>query len=176
MIAAKIELVQPLIGFNSGTLVMVFITFCVLLLILKKFFWDKVRTFMQAREQKIIDEFDNAAEANRVANARLDEYSAKIADIGSERRDILAEAKRRADENAQEIIRQAEEKARQIVDKAGEQIEYEKERALSEMREQIGMLAVYAAEKIIEKQLDPAGQQAIIGSVLEEAESRAWKI
>jgi F-type H+-transporting ATPase subunit b len=175
MIAAELQSVQPLISFN-GTFFMVMLTFIVLLFILRKYFWGKVRAFMQAREQKIRDGFDNAAEANRVANARLDEYNAKIVDIKSERRDLLAEAKRLADENAKEIVGQAEEKARDIVRRAGEQIEFEKERALAEMREQIGMLAVYAAEKIIEKQLDPAGQQAIIDNVLKEAESREWKI
>jgi F-type H+-transporting ATPase subunit b len=176
MIAAKIELVQPLIGFNGGTIVAVLVTFIVLLLVLKRFFWDKVRAFMQAREQRVIDEFDNAAEVNRVANERLGEYEAKIAAIKSERREMLTGAKRQADENAKEIIRQAEEKAQQIVAQAGEQIEYEKERALADMREQIGMLAVYAAEKIIERQLDPASQQAIVDDVLKEAEGSAWKI
>jgi F-type H+-transporting ATPase subunit b len=171
----KLELVQPLIGFD-WTFVMVAITFIVLLLILRKYFWAKLRAFMQAREQKIVDGFDNAAEANRVANARLDEYNAKIADIKSERRDILADAKRKADENSKEIVKQAEEKAQQILQQASEQIESEKERALSDMREQIGMLAVYAAEKIIEKQLDPVGQQAIVDNALKEAETREWKI
>jgi F-type H+-transporting ATPase subunit b len=131
---------------------------------------------MQAREQKIIDSFDNAAETNRVANTILDEYNAKIADIKSERRDMLTDAKRQADENAKEILKQAEEKAQQMLRQASEQIESEKERALSDMREQIGLLAVYAAEKIIEQQLDPAGQKAIVDSVLHEAENRDWKI
>jgi F-type H+-transporting ATPase subunit b len=155
---------------------MVLITFAALFLILRKTFWGKVRAFMQAREQKIIDGFDNAAEANRVANARLDEYNAKIADIKSERRDMLTEAKRRADDNAREIIKRAEEKAQQLLRQTSEQIEAEKERALTDMREQIGMLAVYAAERIIEKQLDAAGQQAIVDSVLKEAETNEWKI
>jgi F-type H+-transporting ATPase subunit b len=171
----RLELVQPLIGFD-WTFVMVIVTFVVLIIILKKYFWDKVRGFMQAREQKIIDAFDNAAEANKVANAMLDEYNAKIADIKSERRDMLTEAKRRADEHAKEIISQAEEKAQSMLHQATKQIEAEKERALSDMREQIGMLAVYAAEKIIEKQLDHTGQQAIVDNVLKEAESRSWKI
>jgi F-type H+-transporting ATPase subunit b len=175
MIAAKIELVQPLIGFD-WTLAMVLVTFAVLLLIMRRFFWDKLRGFMQAREQKIVDAFDNAAEANRVAEARLDEYNAKIADIKSERRDVLAEAKQKADDNAKEIVRAAEEKAQQIIRQAEQQIEAEKERALSDMREQVGMLAVLAAEKIIEKQLDAAGQQAIVDSVLKEAESSQWRI
>jgi F-type H+-transporting ATPase subunit b len=167
--------VQPLIGLD-WTVAMVLVTFAVLFLIVRKFFWEKIRAFMQAREQKIVDGFDNAAEANRVANARLDEYNAKIADIKSERRDMLAEAKAKADENAKEIIRNAEEKAQRMMRDANEQIESEKERALSDMREQIGMLAIYAAEKIIEKQLDLAGQQAIVDSVLKEAENREWKI
>jgi F-type H+-transporting ATPase subunit b len=171
----RLELVQPLIGFD-WTFVMVLVTFVVLIIILKKYFWDKVRGFMQAREQKVVDAFDNAAEANKVANSRLDEYNSKIADIKTERRDILTEAKRQADVNAKEIISQAEERAQSMLRQATEQIEAEKERALSDMREQIGMLAVYAAEKIIERQLDPAGQQAIVDNVLKEAESRSWKI
>jgi F-type H+-transporting ATPase subunit b len=175
MLAAKIELVQPLISFD-WTFVMILVTFAVLFILLKKFFWDKIRTFMQAREQTIIDGFDNATEANRVANERLEEYNAKIADIKSERRGMLAEAKRQADENAKDIIREAEEKARRIIERTGEQIEAEKERALAEMREQIAMLSIYAAEKIIERQLDREGQQAIIDNVLREAESQAWKI
>jgi F-type H+-transporting ATPase subunit b len=89
---------------------------------------------------------------------------------------MLAEAKSKADENAKEIIRLAEEKAQRMMRDASEHIETEKERALSDMREQIGMLAVYAAEKIIEKQLDASGQQAIVDSVLKEAENREWKI
>jgi F-type H+-transporting ATPase subunit b len=155
---------------------MVLITFAVLFILMRKFFWNKVRAFMQAREQKIIDGFDNAAEANRVANARLEEYNSKIADIKSERRDMLTEAKRQADENAKDIIRQAEEKAQQLLRQAEEQIEAEKDRALSDMREQIGLLAVYAAEKIIEKQLDAAGQQLIVDNVLKEAENKEWRI
>jgi F-type H+-transporting ATPase subunit b len=75
-----------------------------------------------------------------------------------------------------EIVRAAEERAQQIVRQAERQIEAEKERALSDMREQIGMLAVYAAEKIIEKQLDQTAQQAVLDGVLKEAENRQWKI
>jgi F-type H+-transporting ATPase subunit b len=168
-------MVQPLIGFD-WTFVMVMITFAVLFIIMRIFFFEKIRSFMQAREQKIRDEFENASEANRVADVRLDEYNAKISDIKSERRDMLTDAKKKADEHANEIIAQAEEKAQQIIKQAERQIETEKERALSDMREQIGMLAVYAAEKIIAKQLDPAGQQAIVDSVLKEAESRDWRI
>jgi len=175
MIAASLDFVQPLIGFDA-TFLMVMITFAVLILIMRKYFFGKIRDFMQAREQKVIDEFDNAAEANRVADARLDEYNAKIAEIKSERRDMLTEAKQKSDENVKEIMRAAEEKAQQIVRQAERQIEAEKERALSDMREQVGMLAIYAAEKIIEKQLDPAAQQTVVDNVLKEAESRQWKI
>ncbi|MDR0519017.1 MAG: F0F1 ATP synthase subunit B [Clostridiales Family XIII bacterium] len=175
MIAARLVMEQPLIGIDD-TFWMAIATFAVLFLVMRKLFWQKIRAFMKAREQRIIDEFDNAAEANRVADERLGEYNSKISDIKSERRDMLAEAKQRADENAKGIIRAAEEKAQQIVRQAERQIEAEKERALSDMREQVGMLAVYAAEKILEKQLDVSAQQAVVDNVLREAESRQWKI
>jgi F-type H+-transporting ATPase subunit b len=171
----KVHLVQPLIGFD-WTIVMVAITFFVLYLILKRFLFDKVHGFMQAREQKIIDSFDNAAEANRVADDRLTEYNAKVANIAAERRDLLTDARQKADESAKEIVKQAEERAARIVRQAEERIKSEQERAMVDMREQIAMLVMYAAEKVIEQKLDTDEQRAIVDGILEEADGQAWKI
>jgi F-type H+-transporting ATPase subunit b len=167
--------VEGLISFN-WTLVMVLVTFLVLYLILKKYFFEKVRNFMQARAQKITDAFDNAEELTHVAENRLAAYNEQLDSIEHERREILSAAKLTADERSKEIIREAEEKATELLITARSEIELEKDRALQDMREQVAMLAVYAAEKIIEQKLDVPAQQAIVNGVIDQAGRSGWKI
>ncbi|MDR2157175.1 MAG: F0F1 ATP synthase subunit B [Clostridiales Family XIII bacterium] len=169
------HITAPLIGLN-WTLLMVLVTFLVLYLVLKKFFFEKVRDFMLAREQKVKDSFDNADAANRIAEEKLAEYNARLARIESERHDILKQAKLQGDETAREIVAEAERQADRLIARAEREIERERLRALEGMREQISLLAVYAAEKIIEQRLDAAEQQTIIDGILRQAGSRQWQI
>ncbi|MDR0817330.1 MAG: F0F1 ATP synthase subunit B [Clostridiales Family XIII bacterium] len=163
----KVHLEQPLVGF-SWTLVMVLITFVVLYFVLKKFLFTRVHDYMLAREQKIIDAFENAADVNRAAEERLNEYNAKLEDIAKERREMLSAAKLKADEFAQLTVQDAEKKAAGLLHSARDEITREKERAIQDMREQVSMLAVYAAEKIIEQKLDAPAQQAIVDGVIDQ--------
>jgi F-type H+-transporting ATPase subunit b len=158
------------------SMLMVLITFLVLLLIMKKFFFEKIHRFMEDREQKVKNSFDNADAANEAAEKRLAEYSSKLKGADAERREILSAAKSSADENAREIIEHAEKRAAEIITKARVEVEREKQRAIADMREQIAMLSVYAAEKIIAKNLDADDQTAIIDTVIEEASEARWKI
>jgi len=160
----------PLINFN-WTLVMILVTFLVLYLILKKYFFGKLHKFMEARQQKIVDAFDNAAAANTQAEARLSEYNEKVEAIAQEKRETLTEAKKKADEIAKEIIAEAEDKAEKLLKKTRDEIELEKERAVQDMRDQVAMLSVFAAEKIIEKKLDEKEQMAIIDEVIKDADN-----
>jgi F-type H+-transporting ATPase subunit b len=165
----------PLIYFDWSML-MVFITFLVLFLIMKKFFFEKIHRFMEDREQKVKTAFDNAATVNETAEKRLKEYNDKLEGADRERHDILSAAKASADENAREIIERAEKRAAEIITQAWEETEREKQYAAADMRKQIALLSLYAAEKIIEKNLDAADQQAIIDSVINETTDVKWEI
>ncbi|MDR3072772.1 MAG: F0F1 ATP synthase subunit B [Clostridiales Family XIII bacterium] len=165
----------PLIGFN-WTLVMVLITFVVLYFVMKKLFFDKVHNFMSAREQKVKDAFDNAEAANKAAEEKLTAYNEQLSAVEEQRRDMLRKAKQDADALSQSLVSDAEEKAAAIVTRANQEIEREKERALVDMREQIGLLAIYAAEKILKAKIDAGEQQGIIDGVIEEAGRAEWKI
>jgi F-type H+-transporting ATPase subunit b len=155
---------------------MVFVTFLVLFLIMKKFFFEKIHNFMVEREEKVKTAFDNADSVNEMAETRLREYNDKLKNADTERKAILSEAKNTADENAREIIALAETRAAALITQAQQEIEREKERALVDMREQIAMLSIFAAEKLIEKNLNPSDQHLIIDNVIKEAAESKWKI
>jgi F-type H+-transporting ATPase subunit b len=168
------ELVAPLIGFD-WTLVMVLITFFVLYLIVKKFFFEKIHNFMEAREQKVKDQFDSAEAANRLAEEHLSEYRGKLDNVEIERRGVIKDAKVLADQRAQQIINDANERASEIIRQAEKEAERERAALVETMREQVAMLAIYAAEKIIEKELDEKEQLTFIDDIIGQDGLGEWK-
>ncbi|MDR0853398.1 MAG: F0F1 ATP synthase subunit B [Clostridiales Family XIII bacterium] len=167
------EVVAPLIGLD-WTFLMVLVTFAVLYLILKKYFFEKLRNFMQAREQKVKDQFDNAAAANKQAETLLSEYKTQIADVEAEKREILKEGKQLAEQRAKAIVDEANERASEIKKQAEREIEREKKVAMETMKDQVALLAIYAAEKIIEQKLGEKEQQFIIDDIIKDASVGTW--
>jgi len=60
--------------------------------------------------------------------------------------------------------------------RAEKEIKRQKEKALIEMKEEVGMLAVMAAEKIMEKDLEKTGEQKqIVDKIIEGAGTSEWQ-
>ena len=59
--------------------------------------------------------------------------------------------------------------------KAEKAIEQEKEKAMEDMRQEIAALAILAAEKIIEQEIQRVGQEAIVEEVIKQARSSGWQ-
>lgn len=157
------------------TLLMIAINLLILYAILKHFFFEKVRNFMLERQNTIVNAFENADRVNLQADERLSEYKNQIAKIESEGREIIKDAKILADAQAKDITDEASKKASDMVLQAQREIEREKFKALSEMKQQIASLAIYAAEKLIERQLDESGQEEIIQRIIEQAGNSEWQ-
>lgn len=169
------EIYAGLIEFN-WTLLFIWLTFVVLYLIMKKFFFEKVHDFMEARATRIKESFENAEQINLVANQKLDLYEEKIAGVEAEGREIVRQAKLRAEEQSHEIQRAANERASLMIRQAEVEIERRRLRAVQDMQQEIADLALLAAGRILEKELDPEGQEEIIAGLLSEAGRDQWKM
>lgn len=168
------ELYAGLIEFN-WTLVFVWLTLITLYFIMKHFFFEKVHNFMVSRENAVKESFENAEQVNLLANEKMDSYEKKIANLESEGREIIRQAKVKADERAEDIMDETNAKVQAMLQRAQEEIEREKQRAIADMRDQIAAMAIYAAEKIIEQKLDMAGQEEILSGILDEAGRVSWQ-
>ncbi len=167
------ELYQPLMSLNWNMLFTA-ITVIVLFFILKHFFFEKVHNFMVQREKEIQDSLDNAAKTNEEADKRLQIYEEKLAGADSESRQILKAARDEAKVQAKEILDDAGEKARALIEHSQKEIRREKYNARKELQEELSTLAVMAAEKIVEKELNPEDQKEIVDKIIEEAEEKPW--
>ena len=130
---------------------------------------------MDNRTQSIKDALDHAEMTNRRADEKMQNYNKRIAKAEEEGREIIREAKLRADEQARLIIEEANQRAADIKLKAEETIEREKEKAMEEMRQEIASIAVMVAEKIVEREIQKIGQEAIVDEVINQARSTGWQ-
>ena len=157
-----------LIEFN-WTIVFIWVNVVILFLILKKFFFQKVRNFMVARQNAIQESLDNAENVTKEADALLADYQERVANVEAEGREIVREAKLRAEAQAQLILAEANEQAAARLQQAELAIQREKELAKAEMQDEIATLAIYAAERILERELDEEKQRAFVLRIMEEA-------
>jgi F-type H+-transporting ATPase subunit b len=74
------EMTQGLIELNWTSL-MIVINLLILYIILKKYFWEKIRQFMLDRENAVRDAFDSAEAMNKRADEKMRNYSARIANV-----------------------------------------------------------------------------------------------
>ena len=164
---------EPLLALNWNLLFSA-ITVLVLFLILKKFFFEMVHNFMEERENEVRTQFETAEENNRLAEQKLMDYEERIKNYQSEGREIIKAAKDDAKVQAQSILDDAKEKARVAIEKSEAEIERQKNNARRELKDEIGSLAVMAAERIIEKELSDRNQSEIVDKIIREAEEERW--
>ena len=159
----------------NWSIIMIWITVIVLFLVLKKFFFEKVKNFMETRSNSIQDAFDSAEAVNRRADEKMQNYTKRIANVEAEGREIIRDAKIKADAQAREIIEAANKQATEIMNKAEKNIEREKQTAMEEMRTEVAALAMLAAERIVEREIQNIGQDEIVDEVINKARSTGWQ-
>ena len=170
----KVKLYQGLLEINWNLLFSA-ITVLVLYLILKHFFFEKVHKFMEARKAAVQDNLDRAKATEEEAQALLSEYQATLSNAEEEKRAIIKEAKAEADRRADAIVGEAKIQAQRIVSEAHENMRAEEEKAVVQLKKEVSSLAVLAAERIMQRELDEKSQQALVDQVLEEAAREKWQ-
>lgn len=168
------EMTQGLIEFNWSSL-MILCNVFILYIILRKFFWEKIKKFMDDRAAAVQDAIDAAEAVNKRADEKMANYSKRIANVEEEGREIIKASKQQADAQAQIIIEEARQQASEIIAKAERTIEQERAQATEEMRKEIASIAMLAAEQIVGKEIENVGQDAIIDQVIEDARSAQWQ-
>lgn len=163
------------LGINLKDLIFAVANFLILVLILGKFLYKPFLGILEKRKQTIEDAFTNADATNRKADEKYEAYTKKLARAEAESREIIKNARLKADDHANMIVEEAKAEAARIKLQAEKEAVREKEKALREVREQIGQLAILAAEQILEKEVSAEGQEDIIDRVLEKAGTSQWQ-
>lgn len=160
---------------NLFTIFATIVNFIVLILILKRLLFDKVNDAIEERNNEIIETINSAETKNLEADKLMKSCEKQIAELESEGREIIKTAKIKAETQASEIINEANAKATEIKLHAEKEIERQRTRALAEMKSQVAAMALLAAEKILEKDLELEGQEHLIDNIIEQVGAAKWQ-
>lgn len=155
-------------GWNVGNIVFNLIAFVILLVLLKKFAWDKLIDMLDERQKLVEGQLDDAAKNQKEALILLEENQEKLKNAQKEIRDMMEDAREQSKTERLAILEEARKQAEQLKINAQKDIEDEKKRALEEINKQIAELSVLVASKILEKELDGDSQSEYVDKVIKE--------
>jgi len=164
---AEFTVIQP----DPGLIFWTSLVFIIVWGLLGTFAFRPIQKALKKRENSIQEALDEA-KAAREEMANLKAENEKIlAQAQEERSQILREAK----EVKENIIKEAQDKAKaeskKIINNAKQEIENQKLAAMTDLKNQVGSMAIQIAEKVLRRQLDNAGEQEkFVGKLVDDIE------
>jgi len=158
------ELLTPELGLFVWTLV----AFLVVFFILRKFAWGPILKSLTERETGIAESIAAADRVRKEMAQMQNENEKLMMQAREERSAMLKEAKETRDRIVNEAKEAAKLEANKIIADAQQQIQQQKMAALTEVKNEIGKLAVEVAEKVLRKELATAEAQNAYASLLAE--------
>lgn len=140
----------------------------ILYLFMKKFLFGRVGDFMDKRAKGIEGDLDSAQAAHKEAEGLLDDQRRQLEAVGDERRLLLERARKTSVKEADDIVAAARAEAARILETARADGERERAQLLGQIRGEIADLAVRAASKIIEENMDTERNRDIVKSLLDK--------
>ncbi|MEM7417196.1 MAG: F0F1 ATP synthase subunit B, partial [Gemmatimonadota bacterium] len=140
----------------------------ILLFILRKAAWGPILDAVNAREQGIQSKIDAASSANEEAARLLAEHKEQLADARRQASELIAEGKAAGDSVRKEIEEKARVEAQSIVDRARAEIERERDAALDALRKESVELALAAASRLMQENLDQPKDRQLVERYLSE--------
>ena len=142
------------------------IAFVLLTFFLRKFAFGPISAVLDERQKGIQDTLQEiAADRKSMEQARA-EYAQRLAGIEAEAREHISHAVKQAQEEAAAILAKARDEAVEQRNRAVMDIEQERKKAIVEIRSQMADLAVVAATRILEREINPSVHREMIGDFI----------
>lgn len=165
MFLADFSVIKPdpgLIFWTSLVFILVWVT-------LGRMAFGPIQKALKKRENDIQSSLDEARSARQEMANLKSENEELIRQAQEERVKILREAKEAKDSIVNEAKDKAKEEAQKIVKSAKDQIEQQKKAAMTELKNEIGVLAIDIAEKVLRKELKgDKNQEQFVNSLVDE--------
>lgn len=152
----------------SYELVFQIVNTIILFIVLKKILFKPVLNIIDSREKAIKEDIATGENAKNEGLALKAEYEQKILLAKNEGQEIIKQATLRAEQKSNEIISTAKEEANILKDRASKDIAQEKEKVMNELKNDISSIAILAASKVIEEDIDQAKHEEMINKFIEE--------
>ena len=159
------DLINPSIGLIFWTT----LTFVILLFLLKKLAWIPIMGALRSREDAIQSALNSAEDAKEEMSKLTADNEKLLDEARLERDKILKQAKDAGTAMLEEAKSNAATTTTKMIEDAKAAINTEKQAALTEVKNQVALLSLEIAEKLVKKQLsDDKAQKEMVADFLKE--------
>ena len=155
------------LNINFFTALFTLVNTIALFLVLKHFLFQPVMKMIEDRQKEIDDMYASADAAQKEAQALEAEYQQKLSVAAETSERMVREAVARGQRREEDIIRQASAEAAAIMDKASADIAMEKQKAINDAKDEISVLAIAIAEKVVGRELSDAAPSRLVDSFID---------
>jgi len=144
------------------------VVFLALVVMLRKLLYKPMSEVMEARTKKIAEGLlaaDAGKEARAVAEA---EIAKQMKEARIKAHEIVTAAEKRAADICEESVVKARDEAQQIIDGARGEINAELSRARQSLRAEVAGIALLAAERVVESELDASRHSKLIEGIVSQ--------
>ncbi len=144
------------------------VSFTILMVILYKYALPAITGILDARQEKIKGDIDQAEKLREDADKILAEYQEKLRYAFQKSEEVVNDAVKKAEVIHQKKIEETQAEKEKILSDARKTIEFEKEKALIEIRTHVVSLTIAATEKLTRKTLTAADSTRLAEESIED--------
>jgi F-type H+-transporting ATPase subunit b len=163
---------MALLRVDPGLLIWLWITFGIVLLILRFTVWGRIIGALDKRSDRIASDLDAARRAGEKATSVLAEYEQKIREGRAEAARIIEGARADASRLREEMLRQMQQEAAEIRERAKADVERAREDAEKALRGQVVSLSFSIADALLKRETATGDNRAFVEEFAERLTAR----
>ena len=156
------QLYQALITLDGWTFLAQVCNLMIQLVIFKKLLLNPVKKVIAERKAKADSQIADAEKLRTEAEAMKAEYEQNLQNARTEVNQIVAAAQKTAAARSEELLGEARAQAAALKQKAEADIAQERKKAVNEVKDEIGGMAMEIASKVVEREIKEADHQDLI--------------
>ena len=162
---------EYLLNPDTGLMAWTVIVFLLLVAVVGRFSWGPIVRALQEREAGIRKALDDAAAAQRQANALKEQLDRELRASQSRMQELIKQAQADGQKIREQIIQEAQVEAKRLGDHARRQLDEEYAKMLQELREHIAGLSIQVAEKLLRHSLNAKVNDAYVQDALRDIDT-----
>ena len=156
------ELYQALITLDGWTFLAQICNLMIQLVIFKKLLLNPVKKVIAERKAKEDNQIADAKKLREEAEAMKAEYEQNLQNARTEANQIVTAAQKTATARSEEIVGEARAQAAALKQKAEADIAQERKKAVNEVKDEIGGIAMEIASKVVEREISEKDHKDLI--------------
>ena len=154
--------VQGLVGIVPWTFVAQICNLFIQVYLIKRFLFKPINAMLEKRKAMADAQIQDSVKANEEAQAMKQEYEQSMEEAKARANEIVTQAQRTATLQSEEMLKEAGRQATAMKEKAEADIAQERRKAVNDIKDEIGGMAMEIAGKVIEREISEEDHAKLI--------------